>query len=70
MGVGTNGGAGWGAARRGRRERCTPPPPRAFTFLLTQTRRPHQIPPKLLTSEVQPLRFTGWEWGSRGVPNS
>ena len=26
MGVGTNRGAGWGAARRGWRERCAPPP--------------------------------------------
>lgn len=69
MGVGTNGGAGWGAARRGAEgtlRTAPPPPPPGLTFLLTQTRRPHQIPPKLLRSEVQPERFTGWEWGVEG----
>ena len=60
-GGGRRGGGGGNAAHR--------PPHRALTFLLTQTRRPHQIPPKLLTSEVQPLRFTGWEWGVEGCPS-
>lgn len=46
----------------------TAPPRSALTFLLTQTRRPYQIPPKVLTSEVQPERFTGWEWGVEGCP--
>lgn len=60
MGGGAEGGGGNAAHR-------PPAPPPGLTFLLTQTRRPHQIPPKLLRSEVQPERFTGWEWGGRGV---
>lgn len=59
MGGGAEGGGGNAAHR-------PPAPPPGLTFLLTQTRRPHQIPPKLLRSEVQPERFTGWEWGVEG----
>ena len=67
MGVGTNGGAGWGAARRGRRERCTPPPPPRSHVPLNSNQTPPPDPSQAFNVGGAATEIHWMGVGGRGV---